>query len=341
MNSNRDPFLRDVALRGDPVVRSRLAVTYPVFAQYGERLDALCKVSPYVGVGIGRESSRAANSALTDRWGCHWIYPLESLDGVCDGHPLQCWSDLGRYRPPCVDEFTDWAKAAESLRAAHDRGQVAWGGTDHGFIFLRLTYLRGFNDLMLDLAEGAPELPELIGLVEAYWLEVARRWIEAGADVVSFGDDLGLQHALPIAPATWRRFIGPSYRRIFQYCRAHGAQVYLHSDGYVLDIIPDLIDCGVTILNVQDLVNGLANLRRLVWGKVYLDLDVDRQNVTVFGTPVEVRAHIRESIRTLGSHQGGLSLIWGVYPGTPLANIEAAVEAMGEYATLWQGGPPR
>jgi uroporphyrinogen-III decarboxylase len=189
---------------------------------------------------------------------------------------------------------------------------------------------------MLDLAEDSPEVRELIALVERYWFEVARRWVEAGADVVSFGDDLGLQHALPISPDAWRRFIGPAYRRIFQYCRSHGVQVHLHSDGYVLDIIPDLIDWGVTILNVQDLVNGLANLRRLAWGKVYLDLDVDRQNVTVFGTPEEVDAHILESIRTLGSPQGGLSLIWGVYPGTPLANIEAAVQAMGKYATIWQ-----
>lgn len=336
MNSNREQFLRDMTLRGDPIVRSRLSVTYPVYAQFGDRLEALRSVSPYVGVGLARQSARAANSTATDRWGCHWIYPLESLDGICDGHPVQDWSALRAYVPPRADDFTDWTKAAANARAAHERGQVAWGGTDHGFIFLRLTYLRDFNNLMLDLAEDPPELHELIARVEDFWFEVARRWIEAGVDAISFGDDLGLQHALPISPDAWRRFIKPSYRRIFQYCRAHGVHVQLHSDGYVLDIIPDLLECGISILNVQDLVNGLDNLRRLAWGRVYLDLDVDRQSITVFRTPAEVDGHIRDCIRTLGSPQGGLSLIWGVYPGTPLANIEAAVQAMARYATLWQ-----
>lgn len=338
MNSNREQFLKDMALNGDPVVRSRLAVTYPVYAQFGDRLEALRRISPYVSVGIARQSAREANSTAVDRWGCHWTYPLESLDGICDGHPLQDWSALRTYVPPNPDEFTDWSKAAAGVRAAHERGQVAWGGTDHGFVFLRLTYLRDFNNLMVDLADNPPELHELTARVEGFWFEVARRWIEAGVDAISFGDDLGLQHALPISPDAWRRFIGPSYRRIFQYCRGHGVQVQLHSDGYVLDIIPDLIACGISILNVQDLVNGLDNLRRLAWGKVYLDLDLDRQSVTVFGTPQAVDAHLHDCIRMLGSHGGGLSLIWGVYPGTPLANIEAAVQAMGKYATLWRAG---
>ncbi len=336
MNSNREQFLRDLALQGDPVVRSRIAVTYPVFAEFGERLEALRSISPDVGIGIARQSSRAANSTQTDIWGCHWIYPLESLDGICDGHPIPTWPDLDRYLPPNPDTFTDWQQAAANVRAAHEHGNVAWGGTDHGFIFLRSTYIRGFDALMLDIAEDRPELYELVGRVEAFWLAVARRWIEAGVDVISFGDDLGLQHALPISPAAWRRVIKPAYQRVFQYCRSRGVHVQLHSDGYVLDIIPDLIECGVSVLNVQDLVNGLDNLRRLAWGKVYLDLDVDRQNITVFGKPAAVEAHLHDCIRTLGSPQGGLSLIWGVYPGTPFANIEAAVHAMAKYATLWQ-----
>lgn len=334
---NREQFQRDLSLKGDPIVRSQVVVTYPVFAEFGERLQALCGVSPYVGVGISRHSARAANSTLTDIWGCHWIYPLESLDGICDGHPVATWSDLARYAPPDPDTFTDWTKAAANVRAAHDQGSVAWGGTDHGFIFLRSTYIRGFDNFMLDIAEDRPELYELVGRVEAFWMAVTRRWIEAGVDAVAFGDDLGLQHALPISPAAWRRVIKPAYQRIFQYCRARGVHVQLHSDGYVLDIIPDLLECGLSVLNVQDLVNGLDNLRRLAWGKVYLDLDVDRQNITVFGTPDEVEAHVHECIRTLGSAQGGLSLVWGVYPGTPLATLEAAVHAMGRYATLWVG----
>ena len=188
---------------------------------------------------------------------------------------------------------------------------------------------------MLDIAEERPELDELIGIVEGYWFEVVKRWVELGVDVIGFGDDLGLQTALPISPEAWRRYIKPSYQRIFSYCRANGVHVSLHSDGYIVDIIPDLIECGVSILNPQDIVNGIDNLTRLAKGKVFLHLDIDRQKIMVFGKPEEIEAHIRTCITTLGSPQGGLSFIWYAFPPTPLENIEAGARAMDRYATYW------
>jgi len=335
MANARERFFRDMNLDGDGIVRSRVSITYPVWKRYGEKLDWLEGFSPHVSVGISRSPSHKAYSESTDRWGCHWIYPLEALDGQCIGHPIASWSDLARYKPPDPDDFTDWGKAKENVERAKSQGGVAWGHTDHGFIYLRLTYLRGFENFMLDVAEGRPELDELIGIVENYWFEVVKRWVEIGVDAIGFGDDLGLQHSLPISPDSWRRYIKPPYKRIFSYCRSNGVHVSLHTDGYIVDIIPDLIECGVSILNPQDLVNGLDNIRRLAKGKVFINLDIDRQKITVFGTPGEVDAHIFNCIRTLGSPKGGLSLIWGVYPPTPIESIESAARAMDRYATYW------
>lgn len=335
MASNREKYYKNMALDGDPHVRSHISITYPVWKQYGERLDWLEKFSPHVGVGISRSVGRETNSEVTDGWGCRWIYPLEALDGICIGHPIPSMDDLDSYQPPDPDKFTDWKQAKINAENTKSNDGVVHGGTDHGFIFLRLTYLRGFSNFMLNVAEDHPELEKLIGIVENYWFEVARRWVESGADTIGFGDDLGLQHALPMSPDTWRKYIKPSYKRIFSYCRDNGVHISLHSDGYVVDIIPDLIECGVTTVNPQDLVNGLDNIARLAKGKAYINLDIDRQNITVFGTPEEVDAHIFNCIKTLGSPKGGLSMIWGVYPATPIECIEAAARAMDKYATYW------
>ncbi len=337
MTSERERFLHQVALDGVPEVYSHILVTYPVWKQYGDRLDWLEGFSPYVQVGIGRTCGRLANSEAMDAWSCRWIYPLEALDGLCVGHPVAGWDDLRTWKPPDPDAHTDWRQAEKDVRQAKAAGRVAWGGTDHGFLFLRLTYLRGFDRAMLDVAEARPELEELLDRVEGYWDGVVRRWVDLGVDAVSFGDDLGLQHSLPISPAAWRRFIKPRYMRIFSYCRSHGVYVSLHSDGYVAGIIPDLIDCGVSILNPQDLVNGLDTIARLAKGRVFVNLDIDRQRITVFGTPGQAVAHVQECVRSLGSPQGGLSFIWGVYPGTPLENVEAVARAMHQYATYWVG----
>ncbi len=55
----------------------------------------------------------------------------------------------------------------------------------------------------------------------------------------------------------------------------------------------------------------------------------------MLGTPAEVDAHIRNCIGTLGSADGGLSLVYGAYPGTPVENIEAVVRAMEAYHDMW------
>jgi len=335
--TEKERFLKQMELDGEPEVRSHVSITYPVFKEFGEKLDGLRDFSPHVQVGIGREPGRQANSEETDRWGCHWVYPLESLDGLCVKHPVASWEDLPNYQPPDPEEYTDWEQARKNGAQAKAEGRLFGGGTDHGFIFLRLTYLRGFDSAMMDIAEGRPELEKLIGVIEQYWMGVVERWIEAGVDQIGFGDDLGLQHALPISPAAWRKYIKPSYERIFSYCRERGVHVSLHTDGYVLDIIPDLIECGVSVLNPQDLVNGLDELKRLARGKLFLNLDIDRQDITVFGTPEQIDAHVRSCVEQLGSPKGGLSFIWGVYPGTPLENIEAGVRAMDKYATHWCG----
>ena len=242
MTNERQRSPRKEAAGGHGVVSSHVSITYPVWKEYGDKLDWLAGFSPHVNVGISRHPSHAAASERTDCWGCHWVYPLEGLDGICTGHPIATLDDLKDYQPPDPDQHTDWGKVRENAARAKSEGRSVSGGTDHGFIFLRLTYLRGFPDFMLDVAENPPELEQLVEVVEDYWYDVVRRWIEAGADTISFGDDLGLQHALPISPEAWRRTIKPSYQRIFSYCRSHGVRVALHSDGYIVDIIPDLIE---------------------------------------------------------------------------------------------------
>jgi len=335
MRTEREKFRNDMDLKGDAHINSLIAIKYPLWEKYGERLNWLEDFSPHVSVNIARSPERKAYSEETDRWGCGWIYPLESFDGQCIGHPIASWGDLARYQPPNPDDFTDWEAASERIERSKSAGRVARGGTDHGFIYLRLTYLRGFSNFMLDLVENRPELGELIKIVEDYWLEVVKRWVEMGVDAISFGDDLGLQHSLPMSPDFWRRYIKPSYKRILSYCRVNGVHTYLHTDGYIVDIIPDLIQCGVSTLNPQDLVNGLDNIRRLAKNKVFINLDIDRQRITVFGKPHEIDAHILNCIQTLGSANGGLSMRWAILPPTPIENIKAGARAMDKYAKHW------
>jgi uroporphyrinogen-III decarboxylase len=334
----RRDLLDVIRRRGSGVVPSIVAVNHALWQDHEDYLRTLVQQAPDVRVVAGGDSARAVANRRRDAWGCLWHFPGDYLDGQVIEHPLDDWADWSSYRPPDPEDYTDWAQARERIAEAKRQGRLAVGGVEHGFLYLRLQYLRGFEGLMLDIGEAKPQLSELIEVVTDYWAEVVRRWLDAGVDIVQFADDLGHQHALPMRPETWRQVILPSYRRLFALCREADVEVYLHTDGYIVDIIPDLIDAGVTILNPQDLVNGIERLRDLTWGKVSLDLDIDRQSVTVFGTPEEIDDHIGRCVRTLGSPQGGLSLIYGAYPGTPAENVGAVMLAMQKHHTYWARG---
>ena len=70
-------------------------------------------------------------------------------------------------------------------------------------------------------------------------------------------------------------------------------------------------------------------------GKVCIDLDIDRQQITFSGTPEHVDALIREEVEKLGSREGGLMMIYGLYPGVPLENARALMDAMERYAAYY------
>ena len=321
----------------DAIVHGRMLVTASVWDEDPAWFEDMCRRAPSVSVSVNRDADREKASQRTDAWGCTWRYPGRYLAGQVVEHPLDDWSKLDAWVAPSPDDHCDWAAYARDAAAARAAGGHPSAGAEHGFLYLRLTYLRGFENFMMDVAEGRPELERLRDLVADYWLAVVRRQLAHGARIMKCGDDLGHQDALPISPQDWRRLLKPAFRRIFDACHDAGARVYLHTDGWILDIIPDLIEIGVDVLNAQDLVNGVDNLARLARGRVDIDLDIDRQAITAFGTPAEIDAHIGHCVRTLGSPRGGLDLIFGAYPGTPRQNIAQVALSMEAYRDHWVG----
>jgi len=175
---------------------------------------------------------------------------------------------------------------------------------------------------MLDLATNNRRLHRLIAMIEAYNVALVNKYLALGAEFMSFGDDLGNQKALPMSPAMWRKFIKPSYSRILAPCRARDIPVHLHSDGHILEIIPDLIEVGVRVLNPQIRANGLEGLQRMARGKVAIHQDLDRQ-LFPFGTPGEIEEHIGAVYEGLYLPEGGLMFHAECEPDVPLENIDA------------------
>lgn len=263
-----------------------------------------------------------------DCWGVVWENIERGLDSFPVGHPLADWHALDTYLPP--DPVTsahfgsrNWEQIRQEMESAKQNGDLAEGSPlPHGFFYMLLFYLRGFENLMFDLAADDPRLWQLIEMIEAYNVPVIQKTVSLGAEFMRFGEDLGIQHSLPISPAMWRKFIKPSYERMFGPCRDVGIPIYMHTDGHILEIIPDLIEVGVRILNPQIRANGLEGLVDVAKGKVAIHIDLDRQ-LFPFATPSEIEDHIGEVIEGLYLPEGGLMIHAECEPDVSLEKIDA------------------
>jgi len=277
------------------------------------------------------------DAPYTDPWGCVWTTSTDGITGSVSTHPLADWKSLDSYNPP-DPEITDglvpidWKQVTRDLSDSKKRGELAITGLRHGHTFLQLCDIRGYENLMFDMADEEPRLNRLVDMVEAFNLSIVKRYIQAGAEWVSYPEDLGMQNGPMISPDHFLRYVKPSYQRLMAPAREAGCIIHMHSDGDIRTLVDHLIDGGVEVINLQDLVNGIDWIAQKLAGKVCIDLDIDRQKITPYGTPDQVDSLIREEVTKLGSRKGGLTMIYGLYPGVPLANVKALMDAMEEYA---------
>lgn len=275
-----------------------------------------------------------------DSWGCIWETSISGLEGIVKYFPLSDWKNFASYRVPDPDIQADrsvrnWEKEKEEIEKKRLEGKVTFGSLPHGFLFLRLQYLRGFENAMIDIMTGEPLLRELIDKIDEHNIKIVKRYIEMNVDVMEFPEDLGMQQSLIISPEKFREWILPSYKKLFKLCKEKNILIAFHSDGYIMDIVDDLINAGVDIINPQDLCNGIDNLAKEIKGKACIRLDIDRQKVIPYGTRKEIFELIEEEVRKLGSPQGGLEFIAGIYPPTPPENVDALCEALKKFRRYW------
>ncbi len=281
----------------------------------------------------------------TDPWGCLWETTDDGIVGVVTKHPLEDWSAFDNYQAPDPNKTdgtypVDWEtilrdNTDESIKAAKESGRLVAAGLSHGHTFLRLQDIRGYQNLLFDMADDEPRLHKLIGMVSDFNYQYVQNCIKLQPDIMGFPEDLGMQVGPMLSPDCFRKYIKPVFKRMMKPARDIGCIVHMHSDGDIRMLVDDLIDGGVDVINLQDLVNGIDWIAAKFAGKVCIDLDIDRQQITAFGTPEQIDALVREEVEKLGSKQGGLMLIYGMYPGIPLENAKAVMDAMEKYSTYY------
>lgn len=281
-----------------------------------------------------------ADKPYTDPWGCVWQTSENGITGSVHGHALATWDNFDTYRAPDPLKTdgtypVDWDLLSAEIKAAKEAGEFTRGGLPHGHTFLRIQDIRGYENFIFDMCDENPDIYKLIGMVEQFNYTYISKWVELEPDMITYPEDLGMQIGPMLSPDQFRKYIKPSYQRLMQPARDKDIIVHMHSDGDIRTLIDDIIEGGVEVINLQDLVNGIDWITDKFAGKVCVDLDIDRQEITYSGTPDQIDALIREEVEKIGSKQGGLMMIYGLYPGVPLENASAVMDAMEHYSFFY------
>jgi hypothetical protein len=285
----------------------------------------------YMGdLPVERFSPQYKQGLNRDDFGTLWRVEWMGICGIPVDWPIKDLSRYQEYRWP--DDFPAGPPAGRQYSGHMCGFDDRWYARGAWFTYFEeLQQLRGMENLLTDLAVGSSKLQELLDDLLDFNLRWIDKWTKLEYDGLHFGDDWGGQRSLLIRPEAWRRVFKPRYAAMFERVHAADMDVWFHSDGYVNEIVGDLIEAGADVLNIQASVVGPDWIARNARSRVAFRTDIDRQRILPFGSPAEVKEEVRRTFEACGTDRGGLIACGEVGPDIPLENVRAMYEAFREY----------
>ncbi|MCE5313880.1 MAG: uroporphyrinogen decarboxylase family protein [Armatimonadota bacterium] len=258
-----------------------------------------------------------------DEWGCLWHVGEPGVIGEVKECPLADWSSLESYELPWETlNDADFTRVNESCNAS----DLFVKTSTQVRPFERMQFLRGTENLFMDLAYGCKEVYTLRDMLHEFFMKEIELWVQTDVNGISFMDDWGSQTSLLISPNQWREFFKPLYKDYCDLIHSKGKYVFFHSDGNISSIYPDLIEVGVDALNSQLFCMDIEELGSEYSGKITFWGEIDRQYTLSFGTADEVRSAVKRVRAALDKGRGGViaQCEWGM--DTPAENIMAVFD---------------
>ena len=262
----------------------------------------------------------------TDWWGAGFDIREEGYFVAVS--PLGENPDLDTYPWPDPHDPNLLIDAQQAISADAGRHFIV---PNFGFaLFERAWSLRGFEQFFIDLAADPGYAGELLDRITEIQLTLLDRYLALGVDGGYFGDDYGAQKNLLFSPRMWRKQIKPRLDRLFAPLRERGLPILMHSDGQIQQILPDLVEIGLTALNpVQPEVLDHTWLAANFGGKLAFYGGISTQTVLPYGTAEEVKTAVTACVNTLAPDGTGLLLAPShrMMTDIPMANVSALLEA--------------
>ena len=167
-----------------------------------------------------------------------------------------------------------------------------------------MQFIRGSENTLLDIALRPREFFELLHRVHEFYMEKLQLWACTEVDALWFMDDWGSQSSLLISPAAWREIFKPLYKDYIDIAHSHGKKAMMHSDGYTMEIMGDLVELGLDAVNSQLFCMDIEELGRRFKGKITFWGEMDRQYLLPNGSADEIVAAVKRVFKAMYRNGG-------------------------------------
>jgi uroporphyrinogen decarboxylase len=322
----------------DPIITSRAMQTAAIPEWILEDLES--EFRPVRMIDAFTDNTVYSKDGFTDGYGLFWkkteLYydpykgPWETdmTQQKIDNNP---WIDA--YLPEKVAGMKRRCKEIKAAGHVVVADMMTFGPFEHAI------WMRGYENFLCDLYTD-PGLAEAIlekttqGGLELF--DALLSEIGDDIDIVSHGDDMGMQDRSLFSPEIYDKYIKKCHKKQIDFIKTKTkAKVFFHSCGSVFELIPGLIDAGVDILNpIQtsaanmspEKLKGEFGRELTFWG------GIDTQILLETGQENEVKDEIKRLIDVLGKDGGYvLAPSHNLQKSLPAQRIQLLIDCLKSY----------
>jgi uroporphyrinogen decarboxylase len=293
----------------------------------------------FKGEVVRRERNGAMWSDFTDEFGVTWSMPEERPYYFDITHsPVADLSldEIKEYPFPKGDDPSRFEGLRDRALLLRKETPYAVISGISGVVYEICWYMRGLENLFIDMLEQPQILEAIIDRTLKFWMDWFRLFLDEAADVVDvimIGDDLCGQDGPLYMPRIYRLIVKPRQKQLVQYIKSRTrAKIWYHTCGSVLEYLPDLLDNGIDILNpVQISARGMdpATLKARFGGRLsFWGGGIDAQHVLPTASPEEVGEHVRRNIEAFKPGGGYIfNNVHNIQADVPPENVVALFDA--------------
>jgi uroporphyrinogen decarboxylase len=251
---------------------------------------------------------KISSCEFEDEWGVRITVTGEGdLDWRYSYHPLGDGEKLSfaKLRIPNLDEPGRFDSVKNDVER-WKRSYIVYAGAST--LFRKGWLLTGFNRFLEALYTDRAFIEELLERLMDYSINEIKQYIKAGVDVIQFGGDLGSEQSMLLSPKMWREIFKPRMKTIINATKKDGVYFFLHTDGNIQEIIPDLVEIGIDILNpIQPECMNPDEIKNRFGEKLTLHGTFSLQKLFPFGNTEDIEREVLNRVKRCG-YNGGLVL---------------------------------